>query len=124
MQLLFYQLQKTLVETRVLGQLRMERGDEEAPLSREHRVALHRREHVDLRPDVLDPRRTDEDRVDRLRLPLDVEVGLEARDLTAERVPRRLDVDEAEVVPVEHDHAGARAENGPLEPPHRLVEAV
>ena len=43
----------------------------------------------------------------------DVEVGLEERDLAAERVAPHHDVDEAEVVAVEHDHPGARAEDRP-----------
>src|SRR5579862_2265258 len=33
-------LEEQLVEPRVVGQLRMERGDEEAPLPREHRPAV------------------------------------------------------------------------------------
>ena len=47
--------------------------------------------------------------------PAQLEVGLERRDLPAERVAPHRDVDEAEVVAVEHDHPGARAEDRPLE---------
>ena len=50
------------MEPRVAGQLRMERGDEEAPLAREHRMAVELGEHLDPRADLLDPRRPDEDR--------------------------------------------------------------
>ena len=79
---------------------------------------------LDVRPRLLDPRRADEDAAQRLRLALDVEVGLEAVHLPAPRVPRDLEVDEPEVVPVEHDHPGARAEIGAAELAHRLVEPV
>src|SRR2546427_7816425 len=116
MQLLFYQLEKALVQARVVGQLRVERGDEEATLARKDRVPVDRGEDLDVRPDIRDPRRADEDRVHRLGLAFDVELRLEARDLTPEGVPHDLDVDEPEVVPVEHDHSGAGAEDGPLEP--------
>src|ERR671936_1386877 len=85
--LLSYGVQKELVDPHVVRQLRVERGDEDHPLAREHRVALDLREHLDLRPDLLDPRRADEDRAQRPGRVADVEVGLEARDLPAERVP-------------------------------------
>src|ERR1041384_318961 len=61
--LLFYQLEKPLVHARVVGELGMERGDEHSPLPREHRMALVRREDLDVRPGVCDPGRPDEDAV-------------------------------------------------------------
>ena len=54
----------------------------------------------------------------------DVEVGLEAAHLAAERVAPRPVVAQTEVVAVEHDHPGARTEDRAAEPAHRLVEAV
>src|ERR1700749_3735338 len=39
-----HSVEKQCVEPRVVGQLRMERGDEEAPLPREHRMAVELRE--------------------------------------------------------------------------------
>src|SRR3954471_21316872 len=60
------QFQELLVHARVVGQLRVERGDEEASLAREHRMALDLGEHLDVGADVLDPRRADEDRAHRL----------------------------------------------------------
>ena len=54
----------------------------------------------------------------------DVEIGLEARDLPPERVASRADVGDPEVVAVEQDHPGARAEDRLLEPAQRLVEPV
>src|SRR5881275_1874575 len=49
------EIQEPFVEPRVVGQLRVERRDEEAALAREHRAAVDVREHLDTRPDVLDP---------------------------------------------------------------------
>src|SRR5437879_6534140 len=54
------ELQELFVQTRVVGQLRMERGDEESSLAREHRATVHLGEHLHPGPDLLDPRRTDE----------------------------------------------------------------
>src|SRR5882672_7980689 len=56
-----YLVQKELVDPRVVGQLRMERGDEQPPLPREHRVPVDLGEDLDVGPRVLDPRRPDED---------------------------------------------------------------
>src|SRR5215469_5588240 len=52
--------EKQLVEPRVVGQLRVERGDEESPLAREHRVPVDLGENLHLRPDLVDPRSADE----------------------------------------------------------------
>src|SRR3954467_15875063 len=57
------ELQEPFVQPRVAGQLRVERGDEEPTLAREHRPSVDLRKHLHARPDVLDPRRADEDRV-------------------------------------------------------------
>ena len=47
--LLSDELEEPLVDTRVGGQLRMERGDEEAALPKEHRRAAVLGEHLDAR---------------------------------------------------------------------------
>src|SRR4029453_18062715 len=60
--------QEELVEPRVVGQLGVERRDEVAPVAREHRVAVDLGEYLDARPDVLDPRRADENGAPRLSL--------------------------------------------------------
>ena len=44
--------------------------------------------------------------------------------LTPERVPRREDVGESEMLAVEHDHSGAGTEDRAAEVAQRLVEAV
>src|SRR5436190_4961377 len=52
--------EKALVHARVVGQLRMEGGDEEAALPREHGIAVVRGKHLDLRPRLEHARRADE----------------------------------------------------------------
>ena len=47
--LLLHEIEKPFVEPRVGRQLRVERGDEEAALAREHRVAVDLGEHLDVR---------------------------------------------------------------------------
>src|SRR5579862_4854233 len=86
-------LQEQLVQSRVVCELRMERGDEESSLPREDGMAVDLCEHLDLRADVLDPGRTDEDRAQRALVAGELQVGLERRDLAAERVPAYLEVD-------------------------------
>src|SRR5579884_21461 len=119
-----HDVQEPLVDARVVGELRVEGRDEEPPLARQHRMAVDLREHLDVRPRLLQPGRPDEDRVDRLVAVADAELGLEALHLAAERVAPRPEVAEAEVVAVEHDHPGAGAEDRAGERLHRLVEPV
>ena len=57
-------------------------------------------------------------------LALDLDRRLEARDLPTERVALDREVDQAEPLAVEHDHAGAGAEDRRRERADRLVEAV
>src|SRR5579862_7669433 len=70
-------LQEPFVQPRVVGELRMERGDEEPSLTREHRSAVDLGENLDLLPDLVDPRPADEDGAHRLILARDLEIGLE-----------------------------------------------
>src|SRR3954452_13070068 len=71
-----------------------------------------------------EPGRADKDGAQRLLAVSDVEVSLETPHLPAERVASRPVVAEAEVVAVENDHPGARAEDRAVEPPHCVVEVV
>ena len=71
--------QEPLVDASIVGQLRMEGGDEEPSLARQHRVAVDLRQHLDVRPGFLEPRRADEDGAQRLFPVPDLEIGLEAR---------------------------------------------
>src|SRR5262249_53294698 len=72
-----YLIQKELVNPRVVGQLRMKRGDEQPPVARKHGMPVDLGEHLDARPGVLDPRGADEHRAHRLVTVADVEVRLE-----------------------------------------------
>src|SRR5688500_1096101 len=59
--LLLHQVQKSFVHPRVVGQLRVERRDEETPVAHEHRLTVVLREHVHAGADLAHTRRTDED---------------------------------------------------------------
>src|SRR5205085_10711814 len=76
--LLPHEVEEALVHARVVGQLRVERRDEEAPLPREHGIAVVCGEHLDLRPRLEHPRRAAEDAAARRRLPRQRDAGLEA----------------------------------------------
>jgi len=59
-----------------------------------------------------DPRCADEDGAQRRAVePVELEVCFERAHLTPERVAPRLDVHDLQMVAVEHDQAGARAED-------------
>src|SRR5712691_7306147 len=114
--LLVDQLQELLVHTRVVGQLGVERRDEDP--------AVVLGEHLHLRARLLHPRRANEHAAERALVALEVEVGLEARDLAAVRVPLDGEVGEPHVVAVEQDHSRARAEDRAVEAADRLLEPV
>src|SRR3974390_742999 len=101
---LLRELEEQRVQPRVVRQLRVERRDQEAALAGEHRGAVALGQAPDARPDLVDPRRADEHRPQRLLVAGEGEVGLERGDLAAERVPSHGHVDEPEVVAVEDDH--------------------
>src|SRR5690348_8149629 len=84
------------VETGVVGQLRMEGRGENRSLAHRHRVPLVARQHLYPGAVALDPGGADEDRAQRLVAdPLDLEVGLEALQLTAEGVAPGARVEQA-----------------------------
>src|SRR4051812_21791125 len=74
MGLLFDELQEALMHARVLGELGMERGDDEAPVADEHRLTVELGQHLDAVADVAHARGADEDAAQRLTVEL--EVGL------------------------------------------------
>src|SRR4051794_36572307 len=61
-----HEVQEELVDPCVVGQLRMERREEDAAVAREHGMPVDLGEDLDLRARVLDPRRADEDGTHRL----------------------------------------------------------
>src|SRR6187401_1315751 len=83
MVLLLDELEKAFVDAGVVGQLRMERGDDESPLAQQHGLTVELRQHLDVLPDVSDARRPDEDPTQRLFVARERKIGLEARDLAA-----------------------------------------
>src|SRR5207249_3879768 len=119
-----HQPEEPLVDARVGGQLGVERGDEDSPVAQHDRLAVVLRKDLHARADLAHPRRADEDAPERLGIVLELQVGLEARDLGAVGVALDLDVDEIEVPPVEQDHSGARTQDCAPEPADRLLEPV
>jgi hypothetical protein len=111
-------------DARVVRKLGMEGSDQEAALPEEHGLPVELREDIHAGAGGDHARCADEDAAQGSVLAGQVEVGLEAEDLPAVRIARDLDVDEPEVVAVEHDQAGARAENRLLEASDRFLEAV
>src|SRR6186997_402833 len=122
--LLSYQVEEPLVHAGVVGQLRMERRDQHAALAQQHGLAVELGQHLDARSGLGDAGRANEDTAERLLLSGQLEVGLETRHLPAESVARHLEVEHAEVVAVEQDHPGARAEHRPREFADRVLEPV
>src|SRR4029077_16628499 len=112
--------EEQLVEPRVLRQLRVERGDEETAVACEHRSAVDLGEYLHLGADLVDPRGANEHASHGPLEAVPLEVGLERCNLAAKRVPAHPEVDEAQMVAIEHDHPGARAEDGTVETANRL----
>src|SRR5436305_6026015 len=54
------EIQEPFVQTRVVSQLRVERDDEEPPLTCQHGPPVDLGEHLDVGPDLLHPRRADD----------------------------------------------------------------
>src|SRR5881227_525582 len=97
MALLPDELEEALVDAGVVRQLRVERGDDETPLAQQDGLAVELREHLDVRPDLADTGRTDEDAPQGLTVAVQRQIGLEARDLAAIGVSVDLDVESTEV---------------------------
>src|SRR4029453_1529921 len=93
MALLPHEFEKALVDARVVGQLGVERGDDEPTFAQQHRLAVELRQHLDFRSHFADAGRADEDAAQRLTVAGEGEIGLEARHLAAVGVPVDLEVD-------------------------------
>src|SRR5215471_312997 len=118
------EVEETLVDARVVGQLRMEGRHEQPSLTQKHGLAVELREHLHFRTRIAHTGRADEDASERLVLPVELQIGFEAGDLPAVGVAAHLEVEQAEVAAVEEDHPGAGAEDRPLEAANRLLQAV
>jgi hypothetical protein len=88
----------------------MEGNGKHIPLPDRHGMAVHLGQHLHPLAVLLDPRRPDEDGGERSAL--EVELGLERVQLTPEGVAADAHIEQAEVVAVQHDQAGAGAERG------------
>src|SRR3954454_12940740 len=82
------EVEKELVDPRVVRQLGVERREQDAAVARKHGVPVDLGEYLDVRAGVLDPRRPDEDGAHRLVRVADVEIRLEGVHLPAEGVSR------------------------------------
>jgi hypothetical protein len=86
------------------------KGDgENVPLAHRNGMPVDLRQHLHVVPDVLHPRRPDEHRVQCHAV--EVEPSLERRKLTTERVTPDTDVEHTQVLPVQHDHPCAGAQD-------------
>jgi hypothetical protein len=112
------------VDTRVIRELGMEGSDQEPTLPKQDWLAVELREHVDALASATDAGRADENAPQRHVFSGQVEIRFEARNLPPVGVARDIDIEEAEMLLVEHNQAGAGAENRPLEAPHRVLEAI
>src|SRR3954471_10640151 len=119
-----YLIQKQLVHARIFRQLRVERRDEEAALAQQDGLAVVLGQHLDVGAAVAHARRADEDTAERLLLPTQPQIGLEAGDLAAVGIAVDVEIHQLEVPAIEDDHAGAGAEHGAGEASDGLVEAV
>src|ERR1043166_6809208 len=66
MALLLDELEEAFVNPGVVRQLRVERADDETPLAQQNRLTVELRQNLDLRPDLPDARRPDENSPQRL----------------------------------------------------------
>src|SRR4051812_40479485 len=113
-------VQELLMDAQVVGELRMERSDGDRALAAQDNGGINARQHLDALPHARHLRGPDEHRREPpAREPVDVEVGFERVDLTAERVAAHGDVDGGEATLVgaavedlgaEEDHPRARAQ--------------
>src|SRR5262245_35565732 len=102
----------------------MERGEQEPPIAHEHGLAVERAHHLDTRSEAPDARSPDEHTAKRKVVTDQSDVRLEALHLPPERIPIDDEVDDVEVLAVQHDHPRAGAEDGAVEPADRVVETV
>src|SRR3954469_10289014 len=90
-----YPLEEQFVHPRIFCQLRVEGRDEEASLTQEDGLAIVLRQHLDVRTEVGDARRADEDTAKRFVVIAQAQVGLEARHLATVRIPVDLEIHQA-----------------------------
>jgi len=99
------------MEPAIVGQLRVESHGQDVPLPDGYRVAVDLGEHLHAVAGLLDPGRADEDRVQGLAF--EVELRLERRKLATKRVTADTDIENPEMLPVQHDHSRTGAQHRP-----------
>src|SRR4051794_30388881 len=77
MGLLPHEIEKPLVDARVVRELRVERRNQDAAVAQQHGLALELGQHLDARAGVRDARRADEYATQRLVVARELQVGLE-----------------------------------------------
>ena len=96
----------------VADQLRMKRERGHVGLADRDRMAAELGQYLHRAAELLDPGRPDEHRTDRrVDYARELDLVFEAGQLSAERVPPGGYVDQAEMLPVGHDHSGAGSED-------------
>ena len=88
----------------------MEGDGENVPLANGNGVPIHLRQYLNVFADLLYPRSPNEDGIERSAL--EQQLSLEGRELPTERIAPHLDVEDTEMVPVQHDHSCTRAQDG------------
>jgi len=112
------------VHAQIVRQLRMKRREQEPAVPHEYRLLGELAEDFDFGAERTNPRRTNEDTAKRPSVAREVDIGLEALHLAPVGVPVDLELSEAKVLTVEHDHPRAGAQDRPAILADRLIEAV
>ena len=98
------------MQGQITAQLRVERDGENVPLPNSNGVPIHLRKYLHAFPGLLHPGSPNEYRIERGAI--EQQLSLERRELTTERIPAHLDVEDTEMVPVQHDHPCTGAQDG------------
>ncbi|MBM2822328.1 MAG: hypothetical protein HW413_1074 [Thermoleophilia bacterium] len=112
------------MHAQVIREFRMESRKQQPTVPNEYGLTVELAEHLDLATKLSDPRRTDEHPSQRPIVAGELDVGLEALHLATVGVAIDLEVCDAKMLPVEHDHPGARPENRPPILTDRVIQAV
>jgi len=113
------------MQGQITAQLRVEGDGENVPLANGNGVAIHLSQYFHVFPNLLHPRSPNEHGVERGAL--EQELSLERRQLPTERIAAHLDVEDTEMVPVQHDHSCTGAEDrlaAPDEVDERLTKPL
>src|SRR5687767_14921462 len=88
----------------------MEGDGENVPLAYGDGVTIHLSQYLHVFPNLLHPRSPNEHGFERGAL--ERELGFEGRQLPTERIAAHRDVEDTEMVSVQHDHSRTGAEDG------------